>query len=821
MLIKFMLVLKKVSKGMVNMSNIIVDVVDRKTPIQIQKKHDFSNATNNFHGQATPNEYYAFQIAVSSKDISSEVSLQYGDLTYNDSVINANNFFCINFGGTDYLGNSFVKRPYLEDGEFLVLWVSLFIPENASGNYTGNLTLCVNEIEYPLSINIAVSGEMLADHGDSEPWRFSRLRWLDTYDLKGLNKTTGKYTSLQFNKNIISILGRKIMLGENGLPVSIHSFFNKNIKITDNPIQIIDAIKLKITTKDGLLLNFNNFKIKTLKKNDSQIVLEVKAENELLFYRCKITAEFDGFIGFELELNAKTDIEFQDISLILPYTAECSKYFMGLGHTGGYRPETVNFKWDSTKRQNGFWMGGINGGLRCEFRGENYYPPLPLLYYKQRTITPPKSFSNNGKGGIVLHPTENYVNAVVYSGERLLNKNESLRFDFNLLVTPLKELDMKSRLSTRYVHGGDVGNVALAKSVRATHINVHHCNEYNPYINYPFIANEKLKSLIDNAHSEDIKVKVYYTIREQSDHTVELQAFRSLGDEIFMKPSKDTSTSQWNSEGLSWFAENIGTDIIPAWKSVMDASINLNGRSRFANYWVEGLRWLLEKQDIDGIYIDDTVIERDTLKRARVLLDEKNNCLVDLHTCNHFSKSNGYGNNANMYMELMPYIDTLWIGESFDYNKKPDFWLVEICGTPYGLSGEMLQDNGNPYRGMLFGITTRYPKDSNALVELWKFIIEYKLEDTEFWGFWNDQTPVKSDTDDIYCSLYKSENRLIIAVASWNDKNCDVKITLENYDIQDYKIYTPEIKYFQEHTLLDNLNINIESAKGKIIVLEK
>jgi len=380
---------------------------------------------------------------------------------------------------------------------------------------------------------------------------------------------------------------------------------------------------------------------------------------------------------------------------------------------------------------------------------------------------------------------------------------------------------MKTRLSTRYTHGGEVGNVALAKKVGATHINVHHCTEQNPYINYPFVENEKLKTLISAANKEDIGVKVYYTIREQSDHTVELQAFRSLGDEIFMKPSGDTSTYQWNSEALSWFAESIGTDIIPAWKSRMDASINLNGRSRFANYWIEGLRWLLNEQGIQGIYIDDTVIERDTMKRARVLLEEKGSCLIDLHTCNHFCKSNGYGNNANMYMELMPYIDTLWIGEMYDYNKKPDYWLVEICGTPYGLSGEMLENNGNPYRGMLFGITSRYPRGGDALVELWKFMRDYNISDTEFWGFWNEETPVKCDTDEIYCSLYKSEKQWIISVASWSEYDCEVSITVDGINLSECKLYAPEIEYFQEYEDLNNLKVSIESAKGKIIIIEK
>lgn len=801
------------------MKNIKVDIVDRKTPVKINEEHDFTGAVNSFFGRANPNEYYAFQIAVSCEGCE-QIDLKYNDLYGDNLVISKENFFCINIEGTDYLGKRFKKPKSVDKSGFFVLWVSLYIPKNASGLYKGGISLIADGTELPLNLNISVEGEPLPDHGDSEPWRFSRLRWLNTYDKTCLDKPIGFYTPLKYEDNTIFILGRKIILSECGLPKAIFSSFDKNIKISEQETQITNDMVFKILTEKGLI-DFDAYNKKLIKKDDAKIVIETKSENDTFTYCCKLTAEFDGFLGYNLDIKAKKEVDIEDIQLDIPYTKECSDYFMGLGHVGGYRPEEVDFKWDPAKRQNGFWMGGINGGLRCEFRGENYYPPLPLLYYKQRTLTPPDSFSNSGKGGIIVKSTKSGVKAFVYSKDRKLTKNQQLRFDFNLLVTPLKELDMKKRLSTRYTHGGDIGNIEHAKEVGATHINVHHCTDQNPYINYPFIENEKLKELIDNAHKEDIGVKVYYTIREQSDRTTELQAFRSLGDEIFMRPSNDTGTYQWNSEKLSWFAENIGTDCIPAWLSTRDASINLNGRSRFANYWIEGLRWLIDVQDIDGIYIDDTVIERDTMKRARILLEAKGNCLIDLHTCNHFNKSNGFGNNANMYMELMPYIDTLWIGEMYNYDNKPDYWLVEICGTPYGLSGEMLQDNGNPYRGMLFGITARYPQGGEALVELWRFIKEYKLEETEFWGFWNDKTPVKSDTEDIYCTLYKSDDRNIIAVASWNDVDCEVNLSFEGIDINDYNIYIPEIKHFQEYKKLDRLNLTVESKKGRIIVLER
>ena len=64
-------------------------------------------------------------------------------------------------------------------------------------------------------------------------------------------------------------------------------------------------------------------------------------------------------------------------------------------------------------------------------------------------------------------------------------------------------------------------------------INIHQGNELNPYINYPFLTVDKLKPYVDQAHQRGIKVKLYYTIRELSNHTAELWALRSLGHEVY------------------------------------------------------------------------------------------------------------------------------------------------------------------------------------------------------------------------------------------------------------------------------------------------
>ena len=98
------------------------------------------------------------------------------------------------------------------------------------------------------------------------------------------------------------------------------------------------------------------------------------------------------------------------------------------------------------------------------------------------------------KGDSEIRKSKKETLVTVYSGERKLQAGEALDFDFALLVTPVKELDIRSQFTDRYYHNGQYP-IPAEEDVQAgvKIINVHHANEFNPYINYPFLTNEKLR----------------------------------------------------------------------------------------------------------------------------------------------------------------------------------------------------------------------------------------------------------------------------------------------------------------------------------------
>jgi hypothetical protein len=396
-----------------------------------------------------------------------------------------------------------------------------------------------------------------------------------------------------------------------------------------------------------------------------------------------------------------------------------------------------------------------------------------------------------------------------------MKSGQNLQFNFYLLVTPFKPLDTKAQWATRFYHRYNPVDTILATG--ATVVNVHHANEVNPYINYPFIHQKEMKEYIHEAHEKGLKVKIYNTIRELSNHAPELFAIRSLGHEIF---------SSGPGGGYSWLQEHVGEDYIAAWfvPHLKDAAIINSGMSRWHNYYIEGLEWLTRNMEIDGLYIDDVAFDRTTMKRVRKILDRnRQGALIDLHSANQFNVRDGFINSASLYMEHFPYINRLWFGEYFDKNAPPDFWLVEMSGIPFGIMGEMLQDGGNKYRGMVYGMTSRLPWAGDPR-EIWRIWDEFGIADSEMIGYWSPDCPVKTDDPNILATVYKRNDHTLVAIASWakETENINLSIDWEKMGIQksNAQVVAPYMKEFQENRIFSpDEQIPVEPEKGWIVII--
>ncbi|HEY6952261.1 MAG TPA: glycoside hydrolase domain-containing protein, partial [Bacteroidota bacterium] len=612
-------------------------------------------------------------------------------------------------------------------------------------------------------------------------------------------------------------LGRTVTLSPSGFPQSIVSHFSdENTALVEKGREVLAApVHMVVENSTGIEEQWKGGGFQFTKNTEGAMAWRSKSTAGPINVSLDATMEFDGYMDFQVTMTAKENFTVKDIRLEIPLAKDVAKYWMGMGLKGGFRPDSLSWKWDVKRNQDAFWVGDVNAGLQCSLRDENYVRPLNTNFYQSKPLNLPPSWYNAGNGGFHFD-SEDTSKLILrsYSGPRKIKAGEKLHFFWSLLLTPFKLMSTDAQWSTRYYHKYE--NVRAIAAIGANTINVHHATEINPYLNYPFLRPKEMKAYVDSAHALGMKVKIYYTVRELSDHAPELFTLRSLGDEVL---------SHGPGGGFSWLQEHLDTNYIAAWfvPELKDAAVINSGVSRWHNYYVEGLNWLAENVGIDGIYIDDVAFDRTTMKRVRKVLDRNRpGALIDLHSANQFNPRDGYVNSALLYMEHFPYIDRLWFGEYFDYDSKPDYWLTEISGIPFGLMGEMLEKGGNPWRGMVYGMTNRLPWSGDP-TPIWKLWDEFGMKGTRMYGYWSEKCPVKTDNPAILATAYVKEGRSLISLASWasDTTTCSLSIDWKSLGLDTTRVIieAPAVKNFQESRSF-KLGEKISVPPGKGWLLE-
>lgn len=792
---------------------------DRKFPIRMttdipykwiaDNRHDF------FNGQADKGEYYVFQLGVwAARSNVENLHVDFSALTNKATgeQIPASSFTCFNTEGTDVTGTVFEKNCSVDKGKVQALWVGTQLPEHLSaGTYQGTVTVsAANAESKTVQVSLNVSENVIANHGDNEPWRHSRLRWLNS-QIGFDDEVIAPYTPLVMKDKTISCLGREIKLSDLGLPEHITSYFKETMTGIGTNGRSVLAAPMELAADGGAWENLN-FEI--TKHKQGAIAWKALNQNSRFLMDLEGEMESDGNIAYKVTLVAREDASVEDVALRTHLASGVGRYMMGLGEKGGYCPNDLRWKWDVEKNQDAVWVGDVNAGIQIRLYDNKYERPLNTNFYHQKPLHMPVSCCNAGNGGIDIHNAADGTRINAYSGKRSVKKGDRLYYYFNLALTPFRPIDTDKQWRERYHHNYEFLDGIQKRGANV--INIHHANAINPFINYPFLRTKEMKAYIDGAHARDMKVKIYNTVRELSNSCVEMFALRSLGNEIF---------SEGPGGGFSWLQEHLDQNYIGAWfvPGLKDAAIVNSGISRWHNYYLEGLDWLMKNVGIDGLYIDDLAFDRMTMKRIRKVMNRTNpGAMIDLHSANQYNPKDGFANSANLYLEHFPYLDRLWFGEYFNYDFPPEFWLVEVSGIPYGLMGEMLEGGGNPWRGMLYGMTGRSPRVDNG--PLWKLWDSFGMQNSEMIGYWVKDNPVKTGSEKTLATVYSHMgDKALISLATWEDTDAKVKLSIDwaklGLDPSKVTLHAPAIENFQQETTWKpGDEIVVPKGKGLLII---
>ncbi|MDR2982390.1 MAG: DUF6067 family protein, partial [Puniceicoccales bacterium] len=132
-----------------------------------------------FSGSTCPGEYYVFQVGIHAMRDTGPLSVEFSELRDKTTgrIIPAKALDCLSLGGVGPDGKSFEKTIIVPKGKVQILWIAVDVPSDVRGDFLGTITLGLDKnTTIPVTLSLTVAGDLVAEHGDHDPKKLSRLR---------------------------------------------------------------------------------------------------------------------------------------------------------------------------------------------------------------------------------------------------------------------------------------------------------------------------------------------------------------------------------------------------------------------------------------------------------------------------------------------------------------------------------------------------------------------------------------------------------------------------------------------------------------------
>lgn len=189
-------------------------------------------------------EFLAFQVGVYALTGLTDVQVDTTGLPFSARHLTG--------GGTDPHGRPTTRSIEVPQRWVQSLWIGLDVPADSQpGDHVGEVVVAAGTQRSRLMITVAVGERVLTDQGVADPARLARLAWLDD-TLGHDDEVVAPYRPVGRTGRDLAILGRRIRLGDDGLPERLESTFTQTMTGVDAPARQILAAPVTLDVGEDL-----------------------------------------------------------------------------------------------------------------------------------------------------------------------------------------------------------------------------------------------------------------------------------------------------------------------------------------------------------------------------------------------------------------------------------------------------------------------------------------------------------------------------------------------------------------------------------------
>lgn len=708
---------------------------------------------------------------------------------------------CFNTQGVDVKGNKFDKKLSLLEGELKPVFFGFDFQKADLGKYYTFVTIDDQKVK----LNFTLTDELVFNEGYDKGSTLARLNWLNSTAYRD-KKILKDYEAIVAEKNSLSFTGKKVYFTSDGLIENVESYFGESNALEEEVTNKLFSRPVELYI-EGQKVKYNKIKLAT---RTNRATISGDGRSEKLKVEINAKATYEGLINYDLKITAEQDAIIPNVKMNFYFAS--ATYLSGLGREGGRLVENVDYKWSQERPCGNVFVGDVNCGAVLRFKNsmEESSTPIYNLYESTPYVVPKETWDNYGEGGVTLVRTEEGATLSAYTGKKVLKAGSSIHLYFDIALTPFKPMSPKETFGSLLGKDGVeltyASMLARAKQDGVKYLSLRNAGVLNPYVNYPFDKVEELKTLSMEAHKHGIGLGINYGLGEMSTRAKETFVYKALGDEIIFRTDKKTDTEKVLTDNLGDGAVESGkiTFLAEGLGQGKDMSYYTVPRSRIDNFFVEGVNYLINYADLDAISMKNPSITRTTVERVAKSIRNKRTGtgILEMEISSRFNEKNGYVNTLNAYVNVLPFVNKLYVGKGYDLGRGPDYVITEASGILYGIGAETHVRAGIT-RSLVYGMMPKYGEDetySRALADINKLFAEFGMENATFKGFWDKSNPFKVDNQNVFCSSYINGADMIAVFYNSNNKTTSFEVGIENkfgYTTLGKKVKAPEIEGLQ------------------------